>query len=76
MKRYHFSLGNSKDGPIGYCATVRAESKERALEILKQSLLVEIQVFIEHPAVERMEVYLNADAVTIDDICMVSVLGA
>ena len=75
MKRYHFSLGNSKDGPIGYCAAVRAESQEEAVEILKQALLVG-KVFIDHPAVEHVEVYLNADAVTTDDICMVSAPGA
>lgn len=76
MKRYHFSLGNSKDGPIGYCAAVRAESKEEAVEILKQALLVEIKVFIEHPAVEHVEVYLNPAVVTTDDICMLSAPSA
>lgn len=75
MKRYHFSLGNSKEGPIGYCAAVQAESEKQALEILKQALLVEIKVFIDHPAVEHVEVYLNPAVVTTDDICMVSVPG-
>ena len=38
LKSYHFDLGNSSDGPIGFCARVFADSKEQALEQLLKGL--------------------------------------
>lgn len=35
---YHFDLGNSTEGPIGYCARVVAESPEEACEILRDRI--------------------------------------
>jgi hypothetical protein len=29
MNRYHFSLGNSRVGPVGYCAEVDADTKTK-----------------------------------------------
>ena len=31
MPTYHFDVGDSTAGPIGFCASVRAKSKEAAL---------------------------------------------
>jgi hypothetical protein len=35
---YHFSLGDSHAGPVGYCARVQAFSPEQAVEILQLAL--------------------------------------
>ncbi len=71
-KRYHFSLGNSTDGPVGFCAAVVAESEETALARLK-TLLPDA-----HPADdfarddmtedEYIRVYFNDEAITVADI--------
>jgi hypothetical protein len=37
---YHFSLGNSFDGPIGFCARVDAETAEEAVTKLNKALAV------------------------------------
>jgi hypothetical protein len=69
LKSYHFSLGNSTKGPIGYCARIRATSKKEAVEILKAVLPEELKI---HPcgteeqnkAVEYIEAYLNAGPIS------------
>jgi hypothetical protein len=38
MKRFHFSLGDSTTGPIGFCASVYAESAEEAAQMLNDAL--------------------------------------
>ena len=38
MKSYHFSLGNSTFGAVGYCARVQANSRAEALKLLKEAL--------------------------------------
>ena len=48
MKSYHFDLGNSTDGPIGYCASVRANSKEEAVKILREALPEDLAVCEEY----------------------------
>lgn len=70
MNSYHFDLGNSTDGPIGFCARVTAESAEAAIEILKEALpeSVEIGCHDETGSIEYLAVYLNADAITLSDI--------
>lgn len=35
---YHFSFGNSTDGPVGFCASISASSPEEAVDKLKGSL--------------------------------------
>jgi hypothetical protein len=72
MPSYHFSLGNSTDGPVGFCARVTANSKEEALEMLKRFLP---NVFeCDNPYVclpaegDYITVYFNQDAITVDDI--------
>ena len=41
---YHFDLGNSTDGPIGFCARVTADSPEDALAALKDALPENLQL--------------------------------
>jgi hypothetical protein len=36
LKSYLFDLGNSTDGPIGYCTRIEAESAAKAVEQLKE----------------------------------------
>jgi hypothetical protein len=38
VNSYHFDLGNSTRGPIGYCARINAETKEGAVLKLKETL--------------------------------------
>ncbi len=37
-KTYHFSCGNTMDGPLGLCAEIMAESEEDALSRLRSVL--------------------------------------
>lgn len=38
MKSYHFNLGNSTKGPIGFCARVKGNTKKEAISVLKEAL--------------------------------------
>ena len=38
MKTFHFSCGDSTDGPIGFCAEVKANTEIEALEKLVKAL--------------------------------------
>jgi len=76
LKSYHFSIGNSTTGPVGFCARVMACSKEDAVTLLKEELPQEAPI-TEGPctpaerAVEYMRVYFNPSAITekhIDEI--------
>ena len=66
MKRYHFSLGNSSEGPIGFCAAVTANSRKQAVKILRDALPVEVNPHVGDgdQRIEYVEVYFNADAIT------------
>lgn len=33
MKLYHFNLGDSAVGPVGFCAVIRAESADIASQV-------------------------------------------
>lgn len=79
MQRYHFSLGDSNVGAVGYCAAVYAESEENALRMLKDlipNLSGETRgwMFFSEPdaelkgGVDYVDVYFNADALTLRDI--------
>lgn len=76
MKTYHFSLGNSSDGPqggpIGYCAVIVAETPEEAVEKLKLKLLAHVEgLEVEsdfEEANEYVAVYFNPDAIKTTDI--------
>ncbi len=69
-KRYHFSLGNSSKGPVGFCASIVAESANEAVERLKRSMPMEVQA--EHAGAlaldEYIEIYLNPARITVNDI--------
>ena len=78
LKSYHFDLGNSTDGPVGMCASVKARSKAEAVGLLKQLLPEEIQLGrqIESAGqIEYINVYVNPDKITMADIDDVSVEG-
>ncbi len=69
MKSYLFSLGNSNVGPIGFCARIRANSKAKALYLLKEVLPTDVGVDpYEDEGVEYIRVYFNDEAVTVTDI--------
>jgi hypothetical protein len=38
MKSFHFSLGDSSDGPIGFCASIKAKTQEDALAALRDAI--------------------------------------
>jgi len=77
MNRYHFSLGNSTDGPVGYCASVQAQTPEDAVKLLQgaienfggESIIVDPH-HDETPLTgsDYVAVYLNSNCVTIADI--------
>lgn len=69
MNSYHFDLGNSNTGPIGFCARITAETPEEALRILRDALPDELSADTSGGAhVEYINVYFNPDAVTVADI--------
>ena len=70
-RSYHFSLGNSSEGPVGFCARITASSKEAAVAKLQMALFDAL----DHPVcgedaddIEYIQVYFNSDAITVDDI--------
>lgn len=72
-KHYHFCLGNSTHGPIGFCAEIRAISSTQAVERLKEALPESMSVQLDPESRRKLgavyiEVYLNPEAVTEGDI--------
>ncbi len=68
---YHFDVGNSTTGPIGFCAEVQAATKQEAVKLLRDVLEQhEEQAMI--PAGESLggylSIYLNGDKVSVKDI--------
>lgn len=68
MKSYHFDVGNSSTGPIGLCATIKANSKKEALERLQELLPTEWPIDVGQDSGEYFNIYLNADNITVKDI--------
>lgn len=70
---YHFDLGNSTYGPIGFCARVVAKSKRAALakliDRLPESVLVR-PLWNDDWCYkgEYIEIYINPKVITTDDI--------
>jgi len=70
-KRYHFSLGNSSKGPIGFCGDVDAFSEKDALRKFRKAIPEEVSVRIDRETsrdVGYIQIYLNPDNMTIKDI--------
>ena len=69
MFSFHFDVGNSSTGPIGLCARVVATTKQAALQKARDALpeFVEIPT-PDHPDIEYIHVYLNGNAITVEDI--------
>lgn len=84
LKSFHFNVGNSSDGPIGFCARVKAKTKEEATELLcnaLEELCDGVMVFSDQdeftyiddppPGVEYLACYFNAavvDEAHIDEV--------
>lgn len=64
--RYHFSLGDSTKGPVGFCSVVEAESEAEAVKKLKDLLPEEF--LIHEDGASYVDVYFNPDAITEKDI--------
>lgn len=66
MKSYHFSLGNSTVGPVGFCARIIAPDRAAAVQKLKDALPEHVPLkdlgYIE--GIEYVAVYFNPDAIT------------
>ena len=69
---YHFSAGTSSKGTIGFCATIKAESKADAIRRLQELMPQELEVRIHGlTGDEYVSVYFNTDALNprhIDDV--------
>jgi hypothetical protein len=73
LTSFHFDLGDSVKGPVGYCARVVAETPEDALERLRgwiDALNAEIETELgdDVRAEEYLTLYLNPGAVAVTDI--------
>lgn len=73
LSEFHFDLGNSGTGPIGFCASLRAADKADAVELLKRTLPDEISIMPcgspeDNARVTYIQAYLNQDAIGERDI--------
>lgn len=63
---YHFDLGNSTTGPVGFCARIHGSTKGEALRRLYDLLPNEHELF--KSGSEYICVYFNTEAIGIRDI--------
>ena len=81
MTSYHFSVGNSTSGPIGFCARVPARTRNEALAKLKRTLNsctgIACEVALRCPAedVEYFAIYFNPERIRVGDIDEVESAG-
>lgn len=78
LQVHHFSLGNSADGPIGFCARILAHSETEAVELLRDRIRANFEEGVELkllddqsqpvPAITYVCLYFNPDAITTTDI--------
>lgn len=74
MKTYHFSRGNSTNGPSGLCAEVVAHTRKEAVSKLRNALanslgpLGMLRIPLEHASVEYANVYVNPDSISVSQI--------
>lgn len=78
---YLFSLGDSSNGAIGFCATMRGTTSKQALKRLKKAIewfnresdvAKATGVRGEEPDLIDLEVYFNTDYITEEDIIEVT----
>ena len=67
-RSYHFDLGNSSTGPVGFCAKIIASSKEEAVRLMKATMPEEHMVVEYLDEVDYFAVYFNPAAVSEKDI--------
>ncbi len=67
LKSFHFSCGDSAEGPIGFCGRVKAASREEALSVLREALPEAVVVTENEGAIQYLQVYFNPDKVKISD---------
>lgn len=76
MQRFHFDVGNSHKGPIGFCASIVAVNRDDATALLNQHLAAmdhEAVLFQQNtmpnvPTIEYVAVYFNNAGVTAENI--------
>ena len=70
MNSYHFSLGNSSIGPIGFCARIEASTPEEAVKRLKELIFEQTAdtVDVIDTENEYVQVYFNLRVITTEDI--------
>jgi hypothetical protein len=70
--RYHFDLGDSTSGPIGFCATVTAPDSDTAVAILRDRLLMlsgeNCDIDLLDNGIDYIAVYLGPLNITAKDI--------
>ena len=76
MPSYHFDVGNSSTGPIGFCARIVADTPEKAIACLHDALgcgdsTIESGAVYCDGTVEYIQVYFNDQAITEADIDMI-----
>ena len=65
LKSYLFSLGDSTNGPVGFCTRVIADSPEEALAKVKELLPECVEQHGFGRSVEYLNVYINTNAITL-----------
>ena len=71
MTTFHFSAGDCNDGPIGFCAEVKANTELDALEKLVKALPESYGIELDSPGWEDIiycNVYFNTARLSIADI--------
>ena len=68
MKIFHFFVGDTDIDPVGFSASVSADSKEEAVEKLQGVLPEEIEIVSNIRDVLYIAVHFNNTLVTITDI--------
>lgn len=79
LMSYHFSVGDSTNGPLGLCARIMARSQKEAVENLRAALPSENTLELERgtswDGVEYLHVYFNPECITSSDIDDSNVVG-
>lgn len=73
MNRYHFSLGDSTNGPIGYSGQIKADTASSAVDTLRELLHYhEVEVRLLDSRLDYLEIFFGpASAITEDDFELV-----